>query len=147
MNEEIMELSPSADSEEITKTCDAIHENGTTLPENLDNDYEALIEKDLEELRNSIPGLEDLSDISELENPVRYGALRDLGLSPREAYMATTGERKTRSDNRAHLRSSVPRAVHSDSSDMPYRELALAREIFSGVSDAEIQRLYKKVTK
>ena len=147
MNEEILELTPSRDGEKNAESTDAVTKNDDTLPENLDIDYEALIEKDLEEIRNSIPGLEDLSDISELENPVRYGALRDLGLSPREAYLATTGERKTRSDNRAHLRSSVPRAVHTDSSDMPYRELALAREIFSGVSDAEIQRLYKKVTK
>ena len=139
MMEEILE-NTAPEGEEIT-------ENADTGIENNDGDYEALIKADLEVLRNSIPGLEDIEDISELENPVRYGALRDLGLNPVEAYRATTSERKTHSDNRSHLRSSVPKSVHTNTSEMSYRELALAREIFSGVSDAEIQRLYKKVTK
>ncbi len=141
MNEEILENSAPVEHE--------TDENGTTGVENAEeNDYEALIEEDLEVLRNSIPGLEGIRDISELENPVRYGALRDLGLSPEEAWRATTSDaRIVRRDNRAHLRSSVPRAIHAGSSDMSYRELLAAREIFTGVSDAEIQRLYKKVTK
>ena len=123
-------------------------ENVDTGDENTDDDYAALIENDLEILRNAIPGLEGLRDISELENPVRYGALRDLGLSPEEAFRATTtSQRRPKTDNRSHLRSSAPRAVHSPESNISYRELAIAREIFSGVSDTEIQRLYKKVTR
>ncbi len=140
MNEEILENQSSVSEE--------IEENDTTGAQNPDEDYEALIEEDLEILRNSIPELEGIRDISELENPVRYGALRDLGLTPEEAYRATTGAKKReRYDNRAHLRSSAPRAIHTKSSDMSYRELMAAREIFTGVSDAEIQRLYKKVTR
>jgi hypothetical protein len=123
-------------------------ENTDTGVENTEEDYAALIERDLEVLRNAIPGLEGIRDISELENPVRYGALRDLGLSPEEAFRATTTSgRRPRPDNRAHLRSSAPRAVHAPESNISYRELEIARELFSGISDTEIQRLYKKVTR
>lgn len=122
-------------------------ENATTGGENADRDYEALIEEDLIALRAAIPELSGIRDITELENPVRYGALRDLGLSPEEAYRATTTAKPRRYDNRAHLRSSAPKALRTSATDMSYRELEMARELFSGVSDAEIQRLYKKVTK
>ena len=112
------------------------------------NDYEALIEEDLETLRKSIPELQSISDITELENPVRYGALRDLGLSPEEAYRATTTRtRVTKTDNRSHLRSSAPRAASSPTTSMSYRDMEIARDIFSGVPDSEIQRLYRKVTR
>ncbi len=124
------------------------NESADTCVEISSDGYEELIERDLDALRAAIPELENIKDISELENPVRYGALRDLGLSPEEAYRATTtGRKERRPDNRAHLRSSVPRAVRSPESNISYRELEIAREIFSGVSDAEIQRLYRKVTK
>lgn len=128
---------------------EATEENDVTGVEIEDEkDYEALIENDLEVLRNSIPGLENLNDISELENPVRYGALRDLGLTPEEAYRATTKEiKRSRPDNRSHLRSSAPAKTRSAASNMSYRELEAVREILGGVSDAEIQRLYKKVTR
>ena len=139
MNEEILENSAPV-SEEIEKSDD-------TSAEILEKDYEALIEEDLEALRNSIPELEGIKDITELENPVRYGALRDLGLSPEEAYRATTQGKRARPDNRAHLISSAPRAIRTQSSDMTYRELEMAREIFTRIPDAEIQRLYKKVTR
>ena len=123
-------------------------ENVGTGVENFnDEDYEALIARDLEILRASIPELENIKDISELENPVRYGALRDLGLSPEEAWRATSVNARRHTDNRAHLRSSAPKAVHADTLDMSYRELQAARELFSGIPDAEIQRLYKKVTR
>ena len=113
-----------------------------------DNDYEAIIESDLRELREKFPELSGLNDITELENPVRYGALRDLGLSPEEAYRATTPTKPfQRIDNRSHLRSSAARSSAVKSSAMSYRELEVAREIFSGVPDSEIQRLYKKVTR
>ena len=116
--------------------------------ESAEDDYEAIIEEDLEVLRKSIPDLAAISDISELENPVRYGALRDLGLTPEEAYRATTTRiRVTKSDNRSHLRSSAPKPASSPVSSMSYRDMEAARQIFSGISDAEIQRLYKKVTR
>ena len=84
-------------------------------------------------------------DISDLKNPIRYGALRDLGLTPREAFLASGGK-KEKEDNRAHLSSSVPRKFSSRFSEMPRAELDAARELFGDLSDAQIRNLYKKVT-
>lgn len=112
-----------------------------------EHNYSAIIESDLAALRQEFPELRDITDVTELENPTRYGALRDLGLSPSEAYRASTTARRARQDTRSHLKSSAPRHASSPASAMSYRDLEIAREIFVGVSDAELQRLYKRVTK
>ena len=83
--------------------------------------------------------------ITDLKNPLRYGALRDLGLTPKEAYLASGG-RKEKTDNRSHLSSSVPRKMASPFSEIPRAELDAARELFADMSDSEIRNLYKKVT-
>lgn len=107
-------------------------------------DYERIIEDDLAELRAEFPELYGISDITELDNPLRYAALRDLGLSATEAYLATT--KRKRHDNRAHLKSAYGRSAAAPTGMMTQRELRDAREIFGNLSDAEIQRLYRKVT-
>ena len=148
MMEEVLEIEGAASEEAMPQITPESEEKDYTGVENTEEDYAAIIEGDLEVLRRSIPGLEGIRDITELENPVRYGALRDLGLSPEEAYRASTpAKRAPRPDNRAHLRSSVPKAARSPEGSISYRDLERAREIFSGVSDAEIQRLYRKVTR
>ena len=110
-------------------------------------DYETLVEEDLAELRKIFPELSNIKEITELENPTRYGALRDLGLTAEEAYRATTRTRASKSDNRAHLKSSFPKAATPPKSSMSYRDMEIAKSLFSDLSDSEIQRLYKKVTK
>ena len=108
-------------------------------------DYAALAEEDLAALKNEFPELFSLKDISELENPLRYAALRDLGLSPTEAYLATT--RKRRPDNRAHLSSCVPRASSFMGANISEGEMRAARELFPEMSDGEIRKLYRRVKK
>ena len=76
----------------------------------------------------------------------RYSELRALGLTPREAYLATSRPR-TRSDNRSHLKDVTPSRAHVPYSGMTRQTLEGARALFEGMSDAEIQRLYKKVTR
>ncbi len=109
-------------------------------------DYGEIEKQDLEELRTLFPHLKDIESITELQNPFRYAALRDLGLTPREAYMATN-EPIHRYDNRSHLRSSVPKGANAPSGILSSSELEAARELFSGLSDREIQKLYKKVSR
>ena len=109
-------------------------------------DYDELIRRDLEALRGEFRELAQLRDITELNNPMRYAALRDLGLSPAEAYMATR-KRAPKKDNRSHLVSAVARAAASPIGGMSRRELEEARNLFSGMSDSEIQGLYKRVIK
>ena len=108
-------------------------------------DYEALIADDIEALKAEFPELRDITEITDLNNPLRYAALRDLGLSPAEAYMATA-KRKSQ-DSRAHLRSAHGRNAATEAGMMSQYELATARELFPGMSDSDLQRLYKKVTK
>ena len=123
-----------------------------TLPEDSDAaavsetvDYEALIAEDLDTLRAEFPELRGIKDITYLNNPLRYAALRDLGLTPEEAYMATAKRRAQ--DTRAHLKSAHGRNAAASMGMMSQPELTMARDIFPGLSDAELQRLYKRVTK
>ena len=109
-------------------------------------DYGEIEKQDLEELRALFPHLKNTASITELENPLRYAALRDLGLTPKEAYLATS-EPIRKYDNRSHLRSSVPKSATAPSGILTRGELETARELFSGLSDREIQQLYKKVSR
>ena len=111
-----------------------------------DIDYESLMMEDLAELKREFSELDSIENITELSNPLRYAALRDLGLSPREAYLATS-PRKTATDNRAHLSSAVGRTTSRPKTAIPPAQLRLARELFSDLSDAEINALYRRVTK
>ena len=47
----------------------------------------------------------------------------------------------------SHLTSSVPRAARVPRGALSKSEMTELRELFGGLSDAEIQRLYKRVTK
>ena len=94
-------------------------------------------------LAELFPEVRGKASITELNNPLRYAALRDLGLSPKEAYLATR-DRRTAEDNRQHLVSRVPSGAGS-SGALSGKDLDMARELFGTLSDREIQRLYKKV--
>ena len=50
-------------------------------------------------------------------------------------------------DTKSHLSSSVPRAARIPSGALTKGEMAEIRQIFGNMDDAEIQRLYKRVTK
>lgn len=117
-----------------------------TVEEEENRDYSKIIEEDLNTLRACFEEMREIKDITELENPLRYAELRDLGLSPEEAYLATARKR-ARKDNRAHLSSSFPKPRGARSEAMSYQELENARELFPSLSDREIQKLYKQVTK
>ena len=103
-----------------------------------------LLSDDLAILKGKFPELCALSDVSGLPNPIRYSALRDLGLTPEEAYLATS---QRAHDNRSHLRGAVPAVSKSPKSSMTRREWNIARALFEDASDSEIERLYKRVTR
>ena len=122
-------------------------EDSPVLLDNYNNDevdYEEIIASDLAVLRSEFAELKNLGDITDLDNPLRYAELRDLGLDPREAYLATA--KRTRRDNRSHLTTAYGRNAVTPIGSMSQRELSEAREIFNNLSDSEIQRLYRKVT-
>ena len=133
--------------EEIENTQDSEPQSLT----NEDNDeaeinYEELVRQDVLALTKEFPELSEIKDITELENPIRYAALRDLGLTPAEAYLATSKKRRS-VDTRSHLYSSVPGASALPKGTISERELTAARELFPDISDSEIRKLYKTVTK
>ena len=108
-------------------------------------DYSALAEADLAQLRALFPECRALTHLGELDNPRRYAELRDAGLSPKEAFLATDDGRmrQRRYDNRAHLHSVVPKGA-SGGQAMTAAELAAARELFDGLSDADLASLYRR---
>lgn len=115
-------------------------ENGTQGA----TDYESIIAADVAALKAEFPELATITDVTDLNNPMRYAALRDLGLTPAEAYLATA--KRARPDTRAHLRSARGKSAVGVAS-MSYAELATAREIFPGKNDAQIEQLYKRVSR
>ena len=107
-----------------------------------DADEVADIERELENLRAESP---EITEMREELNEERYLELRALGLTPEEAYLASARPKKLRPTT-AHLSDSTPKSMKSREAKIPYTELMRARQIFIGMDDTEIQRLYKKVT-
>ena len=107
-------------------------------------DYARLAAEDLEAIRREFREARELTSLTDLDDPVRFAELRELGLTPREAYLATRKPKKP--DNRSHLSGAAPRSAGSVGSGMTQNELLRARELFSGMSDREIQSLYKRVS-
>lgn len=114
-------------------------------PDGAEIDYEALIASDVASLKAEFPELAGIKNVTDLNNPLRYAALRDLGLTPAEAYMATA--KRSARDTRSHLVSARGRSMAQDAGMMSQIELATARDLFPGRSDSELQHLYKRVTK
>ena len=147
-NTELM-LDEGIDEDEVLEGADQTDDaaDSGTNEENRDEaedvtDYAALAMRDLAELAEIFPEVRSKRSITELSNPLRYAALRDLGLTPKEAYLAT--EERRIADNRAHLTSRVPSSARAGAA-LSGRELDMARELFSSLTEREIQRLYKKV--
>lgn len=76
----------------------------------------------------------------------------DVSLSPADAGVIPEGEPTEEPtahavNTTAHLSSSVPRAAKLPQGVLTKGEMAEIRSIFGDIDDAEIQRLYKRVTK
>lgn len=114
-------------------------------PEEDEIDYAKRVEDDLDEIRKLFPSFYGITDISDLKNPLRFGALRDLGLTVKEAFLASGGARSVY-DNRAHLTASVPKRA-SSGIEMTRKEYEVVKDLFSSLSDSEIKKLYQRATK
>lgn len=136
------------ENKENSITDGEIREDSENITDNFDEEAKEsndTLSEDIEELRRDFPELCDIESVTELQNPIRYAALRDIGLSPAEAYILTSRS-LVRENNRAHLTSSVPRAAKSPENSLSKREMEDLRSIFGDISDADIYKLYKKVT-
>lgn len=132
------EDTPSDDSEAVDYSEEYAEDS---TEDNRDED--ALdINEDMEELKKQFPELWDLSSADELQNKEKYLRFRGLGLTPAEAYMASGGARV-----KERPRPTSPLSVKRRDEGIPDRQLRMARELFSEMSDTEIQALYRRVTK
>ena len=134
------EAADGADGNTVNNTYDG---DNRTKPEIYTSPSD--ISKDIAVLCETFPDISGGTALSAV-NSKRYGELRALGLSPREAYLATNDSRNTL-DNRSHLVTTVPSGSIPPTSGMTQVEMAEARRLFGDLSDAEIKKLYNKVTK
>ena len=143
---------PQSESEQPTGGSDeeATANGETERPANADNtaivDYAAMAEADLALIRRLDPAYASLARLSDLPGASRFAELREMGLTTEEAFFAVCHTPPTvpSVDTRRHLHPSAPRGAAGLSGGMSAADLASARELFSDLSDREIQLLYRR---
>lgn len=149
MEEEIMNI-PECVEEVIEEDV----ENGQAPEQNLTHepapvpeevDYEALAARDLEELQMLSPDFRHVEHLSELPFARRFAELRELGLTVKEALYATLPS-LPHASTKAHLTSSVPRAKGRSEGALSTEEMRAAKDLFYGLSEKEINSLYRRVS-
>lgn len=126
--------------------CDEVNEavtDNSAVNENLAQGAECTLEGEIYTLLSAEPKLSEIAGGA--INEKRYRELRALGLSVREAYLASSAPRGK--DNRSHLITAVPQRATSPGTGMSSSEMELARSLFEGLPESEIKRLYSKVTR
>ena len=108
-------------------------------------DYAAQAASDLKEIQALSPEFSGAKHLSDLPFARRFAELRDLGLSVKEALFATLPSLPTQS-GKEHLRSSVPRSKSAPDGVLPPDEMRAAKDLFYGLSEKEINSLYKRVS-
>jgi hypothetical protein len=119
--------------------------------------WEELAKADLAKLHEEFPETKAYKHILDLPAEVRtkFAKFRDAGLTAEEAYAAAnpkgiragaaSAEAKTAMhESKSHIKSVVPKGSKDNSITMTKRELAEWRDLFPGMSDKEIQDLYRK---
>lgn len=118
-------------------------------------EFEKKARADLAELQAVYPETKGYTDIRQIPNLKRFGELRDLGLSPKEAYsaanpdairnnVATAVKKQSLQDTKKHLHSAVPKGSRDTAPKMSRAELTLWRELFPELNDKELLKLYKQ---
>ena len=149
--EQLSEENPTPEQESTEEIPENVTQGGENeeMPED-DGEYADGAEygsecDDLTLLMADFPELRGLSEIESMRSYERYRALREVGLTPREAYLATTP--KTKAPNtRSHLKAAPMHTAHRPTGGMTRTEIEMARRLFDGLSDGEIHKLYRKVT-
>lgn len=135
IDENADETVEASDTEHIEYKEELCEDQTASSANDIGTELSALT-SEFSELRSGI-------DTSSLLDAKRYAELRALGLTPREAYLATA-KRKSSRNNRAHLVSAVPASAKSPDIGMSRWALQTARELFSGMSDTELRSLYAR---
>ena len=105
------------------------------------SDDETVADKDVEDPAETKPV--EPEPTVEVLSPLQ--SLMKSGLSEREATLVLN-DREMRRTSTLPPSDSLPRMAHSPRLNISYGELMQMKEIFEGLSDSEINRLYNKVT-
>lgn len=112
---------------------------------------------DLAAVHAAYPEAKKYTDVDQFPNASRFKLLMDGGATAEEAFRAThpeevaahvaTAVKQGARDSKEHLRSNVPRGAKDTSVQMTREELADYREMFPGLTDKEIVKLYRSAKK
>lgn len=117
---------------------------------------EEMLNADLLELKKAFPSLIDIEHISKIDNFKDFGALRDKGLTVKQAYLAVNGDKLTSkkqalarqeaiAKSKNHLQSVTQKnAVDKEKFYVPKTEWGWLRDMFPNKSDTELAKIYKK---
>lgn len=117
---------------------------------------EEMLNADLLELKKAFPSLIDIEHISKIDNFKDFGALRDKGLTVKQAYLAVNGDKLTNAKqalarqeaiakSKNHLQSVTQKnAVDKEKFYVPKTEWGWLRDMFPNKSDTELAKIYKK---
>ena len=116
--------------------------------------FNAKIAADLAEVQAAYPDAKAYASVKDFPNFKEFGRLRDLGLSPKQAYIASHPDavrqnvaaatrQQSLNDTKKHLKSAVSKSSRDNTITMTKRELAECRDLFPGMSDREIMKLYR----
>lgn len=117
--------------------------------------FDAKIAADLAAVQAVYPDAKKFASVKDFPNFAEFGRLRDLGLAPDRAYIASHPDavrqsvaeatrQQTLNDTKRHLKPAVSKQSKDTSLRMSKRELAECRELFPDMSDREIIRLYRQ---
>lgn len=116
--------------------------------------FNAKIAADLAEVQAAYPDAKAYASVNDFPNFKEFGRLRDLGLSPKQAYIASHPDavrqnvaaatrQQSLNDTKKHLKPAVSKASRDNTITMTKKELAECRDLFPGMSDKEIMKLYR----
>ena len=138
----------SAPDEEVLPVPEEEPSTGEALSDeetDAEIDYARLAAEDLAEIKRLDPTYAPAAHLGDLPFAHRFAELRDLGLSVAEA-LAAAAPRFDRYDGKRHLRAVTPRGTKSPEGSLDRDRMKEAKLLFHGMSEAEINALYRRVS-
>ena len=117
----------------------------TEAEEEHEVDYATLAAEDLAQIKKLDPSYAPAAHLSERPFARRFAELRDLGLSVSEA-LAAAAPRFEGRNGKSHLRTLAPRGSRGTAGSLDRAQMKEAKLLFSGLSEAEINALYRRVS-
>lgn len=120
--------------------------------------FEAKMAADLAEVHAAYPSTRGYTSVKQLPNFSEFARLRDLGVSPKQAYIAAnpdavtaaaaeSARQRSMNDGKGHLKPAVRKSSKDNSLALSKKDMAMYRDAFPNLSDKEILALYKQANK